>query len=60
MKYSLAVVQRLLDVHGEDGTISYDIWCAFVKTLSHSPLKHRVVVFRLSSVVPGFHSHAHN
>ncbi|KAJ7691237.1 hypothetical protein B0H14DRAFT_3531973 [Mycena olivaceomarginata] len=60
MKSPLAVVQRLLDVHGEDGAISYDIWCAFVKTLLHSPLKHRVVVFRLSSVVPGFHSHPHN
>lgn len=60
MKYPLAVVQRLLDVHGEDGAIGYDIWCAFVKTLLRSTLKHRVVAFRLSGVVPAFHGHAHN
>ncbi|KAJ7340863.1 hypothetical protein DFH08DRAFT_963708 [Mycena albidolilacea] len=51
MKYLLAVVQRLLDVYGEDGAIGYDIWCAFVKTLLRSTLKHWVVAFRLSSVI---------
>ncbi|KAJ7865583.1 hypothetical protein B0H14DRAFT_2733900 [Mycena olivaceomarginata] len=60
MKYPLAIVKRLLDVHGEDGVIGYDIWCAFVKTLMRSSLGERTVAFRLTGVVPAFHGHAHN
>ncbi|KAJ7901141.1 hypothetical protein B0H14DRAFT_2330824, partial [Mycena olivaceomarginata] len=60
MKYPLAVVNSLLDVYGLDIGLSYDIMCAFWKTLHRSSLSAKVVAMRLHGVVPAFHRHAHN
>jgi Kyakuja-Dileera-Zisupton transposase len=36
MKYPLAVVNRLLELYGEDVGLGYNIMCAFMKTLAKS------------------------
>ncbi|KAJ7206977.1 hypothetical protein C8J57DRAFT_1099457, partial [Mycena rebaudengoi] len=60
MKYPLATVKRILDLYGDDVMLSYDIMCAFFKTLLRSSFGSRVVALRLRGVVPAFHGHAHN
>lgn len=60
MKYPLAIVNRLMDTYGPDICLGYDIMCAFAKTLSWSVLGQKKIAFRLHSVVPSFHGHAHN
>ncbi|KAJ7889571.1 hypothetical protein B0H14DRAFT_2336709, partial [Mycena olivaceomarginata] len=60
MKYPLAIVARLLELHGSDIALGYDIMCAFYKTLLRSSLGRDVVRLRLRGVVPAWHGHAHN
>ena len=60
MKYPLAVINRLLELYGSDIGLSYDIMCAFIKTLEKSSLGAKMVGLRLHEVVPAFHGHAHN
>jgi Kyakuja-Dileera-Zisupton transposase len=60
MKYPLAVVDRLLELYGSDIGLTYDIMCAFIKTLEKSSLGAKMVGLRLHGVVPAFHGHAHN
>jgi hypothetical protein len=60
MKYAIAITNRLLDTHGEDIGLAYDIMCAFIKTLHRSSISKKVQKGRLIGVVPAFHGHAHN
>jgi hypothetical protein len=60
MKYSIAIVEQLLDRYGSDIGLGYDIMCTFIKTLAKSSLGSRMVALNLQGVVPAFHGHAHN
>jgi len=60
MKYPLAMIETLLNDHGNDVKVGYDIFCAFSKTLGRSCLGEKVGRFRLSGVVPSFHGWAHS
>ncbi|KIK35337.1 hypothetical protein CY34DRAFT_26631 [Suillus luteus UH-Slu-Lm8-n1] len=51
-KYPLAIINKLLTVYGKTGACTYDIGCAFMKTLGNN------LGFRL--MVGAFHGHAHN
>ena len=59
-KYPLALVNKLLQVHGNDIAIGYDIGCTFSTTVSRSSLAERARTQRLRFVTPLFHGHAHN
>lgn len=61
MKYPLAIVNKLLDVYGEDARIrvGYDIGCEFDKILQRSSLGSRAKG-TVSMIVPAFHGHSHN
>lgn len=54
------MIEKLIDDHGEDVKVGYDIFCAFVKTLQSSCLGEKVVKFNLTGVVPAFHGWAHS
>ncbi|KAJ6535248.1 hypothetical protein DFH09DRAFT_1404689 [Mycena vulgaris] len=60
MKYPLSMCDHLMKTYGADLALGYDIWCAFVKTLTRSSLGARTAALRLRGVVPAFHGHAHN
>ena len=60
MKYPLATVEWLIQLYGSDICLGYDIMCAFIKTLSQSVLRPKIVAFHLHGVVPSFHGHVHN
>jgi hypothetical protein len=60
MKYGIAITNSMLDCHGADIALGYDIMCAFIKTLHHSSIAQKVKQSRLISVVPAFHGHTHN
>ncbi|KAK7051165.1 hypothetical protein VNI00_004665 [Paramarasmius palmivorus] len=61
MKYPLAIVDELMNRYGDELGIGYDIMCQFYKTMLRSEkLGKKVVVKRLTGVVPAFHGHAHN
>jgi hypothetical protein len=60
MKYPLSMVKWLLDQYGADIGLSYNIMCAFFKTLMRSSLGVRITAMRMRGVVPAFHGHAHN
>jgi len=59
MKYPLAHIEKLLDDHGPEVRVGYDIFCAFHTTLKNSSLGQRVASMKLTGVVPAFHGHAH-
>ena len=59
MKYPLAIVDKLLDVYGEDICIGYDIACSSA-TLKSSSLGAEATAARLRCVVPAFHGYAHS
>ncbi|KAG1750862.1 hypothetical protein EDB19DRAFT_1893370 [Suillus lakei] len=59
-KYALATVDHLMTVYGENGACTYDIGCAFSKTLSTSSLGPRAQSLALHMMVGAFHGHAHN
>ena len=59
-KYPLAMVDRLLEVFGDDIALSYDIGCAFHKTIMGSSLCARAETHRLRLMTGAFHGHAHN
>jgi hypothetical protein len=60
MKYGIAITNRMIDTHGEELGLAYDIMCAFIKTLHNSTIGSKVKERRLIGVVPAFHGHAHN
>ncbi|KAG0705573.1 hypothetical protein DFH29DRAFT_980829 [Suillus ampliporus] len=51
-KYPLAIIDKLLMFYGKNGACTYDIGCAFTKTLAQD------LGFHL--MVGAFHGHAHN
>ncbi|KAI0245146.1 hypothetical protein BJV78DRAFT_1090236, partial [Lactifluus subvellereus] len=59
-KYPLAMVNRLMDVHGPNIACGYDIGCTFSKTLSTSLLGSRADELSFRLVVGSFHGHGHN
>ena len=60
MKYPLAIVEKLLKVHGSDVCVGYDIVCSFSATLKSSSLGAEATAARLRCVVPAFHGYAHS
>jgi Kyakuja-Dileera-Zisupton transposase len=58
-KYPLAVVAKLLCVFGKDLGGGFDIGCRFKTTLSQSPLGPQAEELNYTSLVGGFHGHAH-
>ncbi|KAH9952824.1 hypothetical protein BGW80DRAFT_1186765, partial [Lactifluus volemus] len=59
-KYPLAMVDKLMEVHGGNIACGYDIGCSFSKTLSSSSLGPRAAELCFRLVVGSFHGHAHN
>ncbi|TFK46595.1 hypothetical protein OE88DRAFT_1638090, partial [Heliocybe sulcata] len=59
-KYPLAVVDKLIDVFGDDIAAAFDIGCTFEKTLAKSSLGPKAKTHHLRMVVGAFHGHAHN
>ncbi|KAE9407449.1 hypothetical protein BT96DRAFT_954511 [Gymnopus androsaceus JB14] len=59
-KYPLAILNRLLDVIGEDIGIGYDVRCGFGTTANKSPLGEKARRLRFTSLVGAFHGHAHS
>ncbi|KIM59580.1 hypothetical protein SCLCIDRAFT_125876 [Scleroderma citrinum Foug A] len=59
-KYPLAMVNCLLSVYGPNGGCTYDIGCAFNKTVNMSTIGSRIRALRLRFMVGAFHRHAHN
>ncbi|KAI0259614.1 hypothetical protein BC834DRAFT_833181, partial [Gloeopeniophorella convolvens] len=59
-KYPLALVDKLMNVHGANIACGYDIGCVFSKTLASSSLGPRARDLNLRMVVGSFHGHAHN
>ncbi|KAG6808240.1 hypothetical protein H0H92_004756 [Tricholoma furcatifolium] len=59
-KYPMAVVQRLLDVFGEDLGGGYDIGCKFGTTIDTSELDEQAQMLHFKALVGLFHGHAHN
>jgi len=60
MKYPLAIINKLIDEHGTDIKVAYDIYCSFSKTLAASSLGPKASQASLSGVVPAFHGWAHS
>ncbi|KAK7437700.1 hypothetical protein VKT23_018416 [Stygiomarasmius scandens] len=58
-KYALAIVDRLIEVLGEDLAIGYDIGCGFKTTIARSALGAKAKEKRFTSLVGTFHGHAH-
>ncbi|THU78145.1 hypothetical protein K435DRAFT_700709, partial [Dendrothele bispora CBS 962.96] len=58
-KYALAIVDRLIDVLGEDIALGYDIGCGFAVTVGKSSLGPKAKDKRYVSLVGTFHGHAH-
>ncbi|KAF8516427.1 hypothetical protein BU17DRAFT_76640 [Hysterangium stoloniferum] len=58
-KYPLAVVAKLLQVFGKDLGGGFDIGCRFKTTLARSPLAPQAKELNYTSLVGGFHGHAH-
>lgn len=55
------MVDLLLDVHGNDSGIGYDIACSFKETVNTSKLVGpRAAELRMRFVVCAFHGYAHN
>lgn len=60
-KYPLAIVNRLIDVFGEDILIGYDIGCGFSATIKSSKLLGPKAQEKKCRVcVNAFHGYAHN
>ena len=59
-KYALAIVDRLIDIIGSKIGCTYDIGCAFLKTLERSSLSEKVKNALFHLMVGAFHGHAHN
>lgn len=59
MKYPLALINKVMEVYGEDIAFGYDIACAFIKTLLNSSLGSTARRLRVTGIVPCFHGYAH-
>lgn len=59
-KYPLAITKRLIEEHGDDIAVGYDIGCTFNATVKRSSLADLALKHRLRYVVNLFHGHAHN
>ena len=60
MKYPLAIVNKLLNIYGENICVGYDIACSFSTTLKSSSLGAHAAAAGLRCVVPAFHGYAHS
>ncbi|KAG1805993.1 uncharacterized protein BJ212DRAFT_1283028 [Suillus subaureus] len=60
MKYSLATVNKLLDIFGDNQAIGSDIGCSLSKTVATSSIQDNAVNYKLLLLVNAFHGHAHN
>ncbi|KAI6016430.1 hypothetical protein PISMIDRAFT_119470, partial [Pisolithus microcarpus 441] len=60
MKYPLAIMNKLLSVHGSNGMVFYDIGCAFATTLTNSTITLKALSLNTQMLVGAFHGHAHN
>ncbi|THU79171.1 hypothetical protein K435DRAFT_875809 [Dendrothele bispora CBS 962.96] len=58
-KYALAIVDRLIDVLGEDLALGYNLGCGFAVTVGKSSLGPKAKDKRYVSLVGTFHGHAH-
>ncbi|TFK48354.1 hypothetical protein OE88DRAFT_1634923, partial [Heliocybe sulcata] len=58
--YDLAMVNKAIDVYGDNLCIGYDIGCAFEGTISRSSISDKAADSGLRMAVSFFHSHAHN
>jgi len=54
------MINKLVDEHGPDIRVAYDIYCSFSKTLQSSSLDDKVAESNLTGVVPAFHGWAHS
>ena len=59
-KYGLAVVNKVLDVCGNDQAIGHDIACSSRKTIANSSIGGKAAESRLQVVVNAFHGFSHN
>ncbi len=59
-KYPIAIVDKLLDVFGEDLGVGYDVGCKFGTTLNNSPVGQKARELHYTSLVGLFHGHAHS
>ncbi|KAG2051365.1 hypothetical protein BDR06DRAFT_983635 [Suillus hirtellus] len=59
-KYPLALMNQLLSIFGANGRCTYDIGCAFTKTLANSSLDPLTQSLNLCMMVGMFHGHVHN
>ena len=59
MKYPLAIVNKLIDIFGQDLALGYDIGCRF-KTTINNALGEKARLNRHTCLVGAFHGHAHN
>lgn len=59
-KYSLATAEALMDAHGADQGVGYDIACSHRITLGNSKLGPRARELNHMPLVDAFHGHAHN
>ncbi|KAJ7222792.1 hypothetical protein C8J57DRAFT_1440271 [Mycena rebaudengoi] len=59
-KYSLAIVDALLDAFGPKLGVGYDIGCGFGTTVCNSPLGKKAKDLKMKTLVGAFHGHAHN
>ncbi|EJU05631.1 hypothetical protein DACRYDRAFT_46829 [Dacryopinax primogenitus] len=59
-KYSLACLNRLLNVYGQGLALGYDIGCKHSITVSRSSLRHQAKALGLQLYVSAFHSYVHN
>lgn len=59
-KYPIAIVNKLLDVFGEDLGVGYDVGYKFGTTLNNSPVRQKARELHYTSLVSIFHGHAHS
>ncbi|KAG1816408.1 uncharacterized protein BJ212DRAFT_1213235, partial [Suillus subaureus] len=59
-KYHLAIIEHLLTVYRQNGAHTYNIGCAFAKTLANSTLGQHASSLNLQMMVGAFHGHTHN
>ncbi|KIM53555.1 hypothetical protein SCLCIDRAFT_92658, partial [Scleroderma citrinum Foug A] len=59
-KYPLAMINKLISVHGNDQAIGSDIGCSLTATLAASSIGLKAKDVNVQLVVNVFHGHAHN
>ena len=59
-KYPLAMINKLLDVHGANQAIGSDIGCSLTTTVAASSIQDKASCNNLILAINAFHGHAHN